>query len=86
MHNYARYQRNPLTTADTGMFQDVWNKLATQLQNVPGLWGYEIMNEPHDLSGGCSTWEPLAQAAVNGIRQVDNTHYILVSAVVKGFL
>lgn len=78
-HNYARFNGIPLTTADAPALQNFWKQLAAKYATgFPGLWGYEIMNEPHDLSGGCTTWQTLAQAAVTGIRQSDTTHVILV--------
>lgn len=78
-HNYARYNKTPLTPADSPAFANFWKQLAGKYSTgFPGLWGYELMNEPHDLAGGCSTWQTLAQAAVTAIRQSDTTHYILL--------
>lgn len=77
-HNYGRYNNQPLTMNDTAMFSDLWKRLTQTYQNTPGIWGYELMNEPHDLNGGCQTWATLAQSAINTIRSTDTKHYILV--------
>ena len=77
-HNFGRYNNNPLTVKDTKNFADFWQKLAQQFKNYPAVWGYELMNEPHDIPGDCQTWKVLSQSAINAIRKEDTTHYILV--------
>ncbi len=78
LHNFGRYYENFLTPSDNNKFSDLWTKLAISLKDEPGLYGYELMNEPHDLQGGADTWDMLAQSATNAIRQVDTKSYILV--------
>jgi endoglucanase len=78
LHNYARYNDQPMTTASAPAFSDVWRKLATEFHKDPGLYGYELMNEPHDLSEFAGGWSVLAQNATNAIREVDSTSLILV--------
>jgi endoglucanase len=78
MHNYARYYQQPLTTSDAGKLADAWKRLATEFRNHPAVWGYELMNEPHDLAGGGPTWAVLAQAATDAIRTVDTNTWVLV--------
>jgi endoglucanase len=78
LHNFARYYGTPLTTADAAKLNDVWIKLATQFKNHPALYGYELMNEPHDLPEGSAGWASLAQSAINAIRTVDTNHIIMV--------
>jgi len=78
LHNFARYYNTPMTTADAPKLADVWTKLATQYKNHPALYGYELMNEPHDLPEGAASWGAIAQSATNAIRQVDSTHYVIV--------
>src|SRR5258708_17473642 len=48
-HNYGRYNNTPLTTNDLQNFSDLWGKLAQKFnKGYAGIWGYELMNEPHD--------------------------------------
>ncbi len=82
MHNYDRYTTStgtfvvgtsPVTYAD---YQQVWQLLATHFAGEPGIYGYDIMSEPHDDNG---TWvTTTAQDGVNGVRQGDTTHYVIV--------
>ncbi|MGH2458835.1 MAG: glycoside hydrolase family 5 protein [Chloroflexota bacterium] len=78
LHDYGRYYDKPLTTADAARFADVWGQLAQAMVGQPGLFGYELMNEPHDLPGGSATWASLAQVATNAIRDHDRTAWVLV--------
>jgi endoglucanase len=78
LHNFGRYYNNALTTEDGSKFADIWRKLAIALKDTPGLYGYELMNEPHDLPGNDETWSALAQKATDNIRQIDIRHVILV--------
>lgn len=78
MHNYGRYYNTPLTKSDTAKFADAWRRLAVEFKDNTAIYGYELMNEPHDMPDGSDGWNTLAQAAVDAIRQVDTTHTILV--------
>jgi endoglucanase len=78
MHNFARYYGVPLTTADAAKLANVWEQLAATFRGHPALYGYELMNEPHDLPQGAAGWAALAQAATTAIRQVDSQAYVLV--------
>jgi endoglucanase len=82
LHNYGRYSTN-IADAGSGTgnvigsaavpiaaFQDLWIRLAAALKGHPGLAGYDLMNEPHDM-GNTGVWPQAAQAAVNAIRSVD---------------
>jgi len=78
MHNYDRYNSNVIGSASVSYanYQNAWQQLAAHYQNMAGVYGYDIMNEPHDDSG---TWDSTAaQYGVNGVRQSDTTHYIIV--------
>ncbi len=77
-HNFGRYNNIPLTDKDNNSFSDLWKKLAAIYKGYSGIWGYELMNEPHDIPGNCETWRTLSQAGINAIRSEDITHYILV--------
>lgn len=81
MHNYAHRKvsgtsyvigTSPVTLA---MFQDVWSRIASHYADEPALYGYDIMNEPQ---GTAAAWPAAAQAAVDAIRTVDLTHYVIV--------
>lgn len=58
LHDYGRYYvagvQQPLGSA-TGPsqadFVDVWNRIVTEWKDHAGLWGYSLMNEPHDIGG-----------------------------------
>ena len=78
LHNYARYYGVPLTTADAAKLGDAWTRIAAAIHDHPALYGYELMNEPHDLPEGSAGWASLAQSATTAIRQVDSQAYVLV--------
>jgi endoglucanase len=78
LHNFGRYYGHPLNNNDADKFGDVWTKLAQALKDTPGLYGYELMNEPHDLPGGSDAWAKLAQRVTTAIRTVDSQSVILI--------
>ncbi len=78
LHNYGQYYHAGLHTSDSAELADVWGKLATEFHNEPALFGYELMNEPHDLPDGNFSWQTIAQASVTSIRHVDQSVYILI--------
>lgn len=58
VHNYARFINSTgnggatLVLGDTlpvASFTDLWTRLSTALNGTAGLYGYGLMNEPHDL-------------------------------------
>ena len=57
--------------------KDVWTKLATEFKDETNIWGYGIMNEPHDMLAS-TPWFDIAQAIINGIRTVDMSTKIIV--------
>lgn len=78
LHNFGRYYEVPLTTGDSDKLADVWTKLAAILKNYPSVYGYELMNEPHDLPGGSDSWAKIAQTVTTAIRTVDNQNIIFI--------
>ncbi|MGN6645612.1 MAG: sugar-binding protein [Cytophaga sp.] len=81
LHNYGRYPEGGKVIGSTGgptvdNFKDVWTKLATHYANEPAVWAFDLMNEPHNLAS--ISWFTIAQAGIDGIRTIDNSHVILV--------
>lgn len=80
-HNYDRYTLNGTayligsSQVPNAAFTDFWSKLAAHYNGVRGIYGYSLMNEPHDTNG---TWKTTAQAGLNGIRQSDTSRLVLV--------
>jgi endoglucanase len=50
--------------------------LAEHYRDKRGIFGYGLMNEPHDTGG---TWPHTAQLAIDAIRTVDRNHHILLA-------
>lgn len=70
-----------LTTAN---FADLWTKLATAYRSNPAVYGYDVMNEPHDMPvpttpsnyNTTSSVTIMNQTAINAIRAVDKHKWI----------
>lgn len=82
LHNYARrvvdgqkclIGSEQLTVAH---FADFWYRLAGELSKFGNIYGYGLMNEPHDI--GVTSWFTMAQEAIVAIRKQDMTHTIIV--------
>ncbi|HEY8966515.1 MAG TPA: glycoside hydrolase family 5 protein [Candidatus Methylacidiphilales bacterium] len=77
MHNYDTY--NGSLVGSTGVphsaFRDVWRRIADHFKAETAIYGYDLMNEPHETAGA---WPVSAQQAVLGIREVDAAHYVIV--------
>ncbi len=80
LHNFGRYFGAVVGTdaVPALAFQAFWVRLASILRNHPAIWGYGIMNEPHDM-GDPNIWPTTAQQVINGIRSVDMQTRILIS-------
>ncbi|MGG7507111.1 glycoside hydrolase family 5 protein [Plantibacter sp. YIM 135249] len=78
-HNYGRFNNIPfgMPETPTSALADVWSRLATVFVGHTGVYGYDLMNEPHDMPSP-SAWPTAAQAAVDAIRLVDTTTPIYV--------
>jgi endoglucanase len=71
-------------------FADLWGKVAATYADEPGVYGYDLMNEPVDLpvvatpanyhpsSSTVATSTLMNQAAINAIRAVDSVHWIVL--------
>ncbi|WP_424363073.1 glycoside hydrolase family 5 protein [Methylocystis parvus] len=91
IHNNGRYSTDsancsgnatgdPIDSAQVPIssFADLWTRMATTFSGSPGLHGYGLMNEPHDMPSS-SSWPNAAQAAINAIRAIDATTTIYVA-------
>ncbi len=78
------------TTLRQAHFLDFWQRAASKWKGHPGLGGYGLMNEPHDLprpgttvasTGGedLTIWPTYAQAAIKAIRAIDASTPIYVA-------
>jgi len=83
MHNYARRKVNgtdyligQTSNVTIAHFVDFWTKMAFEFKDYTNIWGYDLMNEPHDM--GTVSWFDIVQATVTGIRTVDlNTPIVI---------
>lgn len=78
LHNFGRYYGKALSSQEANQLADVWSKLAITFKDDPALYGYELMNEPHDLPGGSKTWAGIVQHVTDKIRQVDGQTLIII--------
>ncbi|MDE7436879.1 MAG: GH92 family glycosyl hydrolase [Muribaculaceae bacterium] len=83
MHNYGRrnYGGEYRIIGDSLMpthFGQAWAELARQFKDEPGLYGYGLCNEPHDMLESCP-WVEIAQVAIDSIRSVDRRTAIVVA-------
>ncbi len=77
------------STLTVAAYTDFWSRVAAKWKGHPGLGGYGLMNEPHDLpaTGGTTNtynedlaiWPTFAQAAINAVRAVDTATPIYVA-------
>ncbi len=82
MHNYGRrnYEGKYRIIGDTltpQHFGQVWAAIARELKDEPGLFGYGLCNEPHDMLKQCP-WDSIAQVAIDSIRVYDRHTSIVV--------
>lgn len=79
IHNYGRYYNKLIgvtTPATYEAYADFVKKLVKQFNNYPAIYGWDIMNEPHDPQVG--NWFPMAQAGINAVRTYDSNRYIFI--------
>ena len=57
-------------------YYDVWKKIAFTFKEYTNIYGFDIMSEPHNMWG--FSWATSAQAAIEGIREINKTANIIV--------
>lgn len=84
MHNYCRRYENGIRrligspeVAITHV-ADAWRKIARELKPYDNIWGYGIMNEPHDLLEN-APWFDIAQEVISAIRLEDSETAIIIA-------
>jgi len=82
-HNYARYavkdgapQLIGSDAVPAAAFIDFWRRFSQVFAPVRDGLIFCLMNEPHDTGG---IWQPVAQAAVDAIREQDTQRWIYVA-------
>lgn len=91
LHSYGRYYVGGVEKAigeaggpTQANYADLWDRISAAYAGNTTVWGYGLMNEPHDMPvpTSPSTYNSTAtitlayQAAINAIRANDTTHYI----------
>ena len=82
MHNYGRRKDNGKDriigdSVSIDHFASVWKQIAGELKEHSALYGYGLINEPHDMLDSVP-WFKIAQAAIKEIRKVDFKTAIVV--------
>jgi hypothetical protein len=88
LHNYGRYTRADGTVVALGgaltnaQLADFWTRLSTWVRADAArsgtVTGYGLMNEPHALTGGASTWQAASQDALTALRNGGDARLVLV--------
>ena len=82
MHNYGRRkdQGKDRIIGDSLVIEHLayaWGLIAKELNESKGLYGYGLMNEPHDMLAS-TPWVKIAQEAIEEIRKYDQVNAIVV--------
>jgi aryl-phospho-beta-D-glucosidase BglC (GH1 family) len=79
VHNNGQFDQNWIGggVVTYQQFGNFWRRVANHLHGLPGLVGYDLMNEPENMPSA-QAWPLAAQAAVNAIRLVDTNATIYV--------
>jgi endoglucanase len=79
-HNFGRYptagKDAPIGSPEVPIeaFADFWRRLAAEFAGDPAVYGFSLMNEPHDSRG---LWKTTAQAGLDAIRRSDPDRLVL---------
>ncbi|MFT2008309.1 glycoside hydrolase family 5 protein [Pontibacter sp. 13R65] len=83
LHNYGRRKVNGTEyiigapELPIAPVADLWGRLAKEFKGYSNIWGYGLMNEPHDMLAS-TPWFNIAQACITKIREIDTETSILV--------
>jgi endoglucanase len=82
MHNYGRRKDNGKgriigDSVTIDHFAYAWKLIAKELKNNKGLYGYGLMNEPHDMLDSVP-WFTIAQKTITEIRKVDSKTPVII--------
>ncbi|MCD7971543.1 MAG: glycoside hydrolase family 5 protein [Candidatus Azobacteroides sp.] len=83
LHNYGRRKVNgkDCIIGEGGLtiehLADFWGKLASEIKGYPSVYGYGLMNEPHDMLESVP-WTRIAQACIMEIRKHDTEKPVIV--------
>ena len=84
VHNYCRRNIGDkyLIIGEQGLniehLTDLWKRLAVEFKDHGNIYGYGLMNEPHDMTP-LTPWAKIAQACITQIRQIDRNTTIIVA-------
>lgn len=84
VHNFGRRRVNGQDViigapdVPASSFADFWGKLAEVFKSKTNIWGYGMMNEPHDMLVDVP-WLVIAQQTINKIRTIDTKTTIVVA-------
>ncbi len=83
-HNFGRRRVNGQDViigapdVPVSSFADFWGKMAAVFKSKTNIWGYGMMNEPHDMLTDVP-WLVIAQKTIDQIRTVDTKTTIVVA-------
>ena len=82
MHNYGRRKDDGKDriigdSLSIDHFALAWGSISRELKDCKGLYGYGLINEPHDMLAS-TPWVGIAQAAIDSIRKNDAKNAIVV--------
>jgi hypothetical protein len=83
MQNFGRYVTSTGTrligtsALPNAAFADFWSRFASAFAGVPGVAGFDLMNEPHDLAS-VGVWQQASQQALTAVRAAGSKTLILV--------
>ena len=77
LHNFARYRDNVIGSDAVPFkaFTDLYQRMALRFGTHPGLFGYDLSNEPVYTDGNIVK---IMQAGVDGVRRYDNVHPVII--------
>ena len=84
IHNYCRrnigkdYHLIGKGELQINHLTDLWKKIAKEFKEYPNIYGYGLMNEPHDMLPS-TPWFKMAQACISEIRKIDEKTTIIIA-------